>query len=94
MTRGSTVKQNEIFAALDILPGEYSDLHVLCKSSSFVVVSEGRVITLTDRWMRHCPLFEMLQGRANTAGVDELRDRIRQAVEDKIARFGMFTARR
>ena len=88
------MRQNEIIAALGIRPAEYGDLHVLRSFSSFVAVSEGRVIALTDPWMRHCPLFEMLQGRADTAGVDELRARIREAVEDKIARFGMFTARR
>jgi putative methanogenesis marker protein 8 len=88
------VTQDEIFAALDIRPGEYRDLHVLRNFSSFVAVSQGRVIAMTDPWMRHCPLFEMLQGRADTAGVAELRDRIQEAVKDKIARFGMFTDRR
>jgi putative methanogenesis marker protein 8 len=88
------VTRNEIFAALDIRPGEYRDLHVVRNFSSFVAVSDGRVIALTDPWMRHCPLFEVLQGRTDTVGVAELRDRIRAAVEDKIASFGMFTARR
>jgi putative methanogenesis marker protein 8 len=93
-TGGGGVTRDEIFAALGIRPEEYRDLHVLRNFSSFVAVSDGRVIAMTDPWMRHCPLFEMFQGRTDGVSVEELRDRIRAAVEDKIARFGMFAARR
>ncbi|MFH1706925.1 MAG: hypothetical protein ABIF71_03290 [Planctomycetota bacterium] len=59
--------QDEIFAALDIRPAEHRDLHVLRNFSAFVAVSEGRVIAMTDPWLRHCPLFDMLYERRETA---------------------------
>jgi len=88
------VTRDEIFAALGIRPEDYRDLHVLRNFSSFVAVSDGRVIAMTDPWMSHCPLFEMLHERPATVNAADLRDRIREGVESKIARFGMFTARR
>ncbi|MGA1796369.1 MAG: methanogenesis marker 8 protein [bacterium] len=85
---------DEILQTLGINKQDYKDLHVTRKFSSFVAVSNGKVIAMTDPWMKHCLLFDMLYRRMNENDVAMVRDRIRQAMEEKIEKFGSFTARR
>lgn len=73
-----------------------SDIHVLRYFSSLVTVSGGRVVSVTEPSLAHCPLARHFYGGFRRAGGDEesLRLAVREAVESKIRRFGLCTARR
>jgi len=79
------------------MDGQRRDIHVVRYFSSYVSVSRGRVINITEPTMTYCPLaghfykeFFPKKG-ADTAAVKTF---IRRAIESKIREFGLFTARR
>ena len=84
----------EILQQLNINKDEYQDLHITRNFSSFVAVSDGKVVGMTDPWMKHCPLYNMLYDMAENSDIAEIKEAIKKAVEEKIAKFGSFTARR
>ncbi|MDD5115965.1 MAG: DUF2099 family protein [Candidatus Omnitrophica bacterium] len=73
------------------------DIHILRYFSSFVSVSQGRVINVTEPAMIFCPLashlykdFKRFSGRDK----GEIKDAIRKAIESKIKDYGFFTDNR
>jgi len=85
---------NEIFKKLGINKEEYDDLHITRKFSSFVAISNGKVIAMTDPWMKQCLLFDMLHRKLDENDKDLIRNSIKQAIEEKIDKFGSFTSGR
>jgi putative methanogenesis marker protein 8 len=84
----------EIFQKLRINKEDYKDLHITRKFSSFVAISNGKVIAMTDPWMKHCLLFDKLNLQMNEEDIIMIKNRIKQAIEEKIEKFGSFTIRR
>lgn len=73
------------------------DVHVLRYFSSFVSVSKGRVIHVSDPTLRFCPLASHLyKGFKDIAGADKeaLKLEIKSAIESKIRDYGFFTPQR
>ncbi len=73
------------------------DIHVLRHFSVFIVVSEGRVIYVSDPDMRYCPLANVLYpGLRKLEGQDlnALKAQIQQTMETKIRTLGQFTNHR
>jgi putative methanogenesis marker protein 8 len=83
---------------IGIDPTAYDDLHVSRMFSAFVVVSHGKVIRVTDPTMTHCPLARLFyreyMDRVPLDDIEKMKGLIARAMEDKIARFGLFTGRR
>ena len=80
----------EILKQLRIKFEDYDDLHITRNFSSFVAVSNGKIVAMTDPVLTHCPLFSMLY-RSPGDDPDEIKTSIRNAVESKIKQFGSFT---
>lgn len=85
---------DEILQKLSVNKEEYKDLHITRKFSSFVAISNGKVIAMTDPWMKHCLLFDKLNPQMNEKDIIMIKNRIKQAIEMKIQQFGSFTPRR
>lgn len=85
---------DEIFQELKIKKEDYNDLHITRKFSSLAAISNGSVISMTDPWMKHCLLFDRLNLKINDVDKDLIKKSIKQAIEEKIEKFGSFTARR
>ncbi|MBU0503053.1 MAG: DUF2099 family protein [Candidatus Omnitrophota bacterium] len=73
------------------------DIHVLKYFSSFVSVSNGQVINITDPTLTFCPLarhlykdFSGIQGNDKEA----IKNAIKKAIESKIKDYGFFTNER
>jgi len=81
---------NNILKQLNIKIDDYNDLHITRNFSSFVAVSHGKIVAMTDPVMAHCPLFSMLY-RSPGNSSDEIKTSIRNAVESKMKQFGSFT---
>jgi putative methanogenesis marker protein 8 len=81
---------DRLFARMGIRRGDFEDLHLTRMFSSFVAVSGGRVIAMTEPFLRHCPLANLLYEDLRGEGA-RLKEGIRKAVEEKIERFGHFT---
>lgn len=91
------MKIKNIFRKLHINKNKYSDIHLMRYYSSFVAVSQGRVLELTKPHMAYCPLANYLYKGVLTPGkYDEkkVKDAIKTNVENKIAEFGFFTNKR
>ncbi|MBN2468824.1 MAG: DUF2099 family protein [Deltaproteobacteria bacterium] len=84
----------EILRQLNIKKDHYNDLHVIRNFSSFVAISNGRIVAMTDPWMQHCPLFSRLYVMTQTDDREIIKQGIREAVEGKIKQFGLFTGER
>jgi putative methanogenesis marker protein 8 len=84
------MKLGEIFKPLRIKKEDYKDLHITRNFSSFVAISNGKIVAMTDPVMTHCPLFSMLY-RPTGGGQEEIKASIQKAVESKIRQFGSFT---
>ncbi len=73
------------------------DIHILRYFSSFISISDGKVINVTTPILSHCPLASYLyKGFKTVDGADKeavIRE-IRIAIESKIRDFGFFTSRR
>jgi len=73
----------------------YKDLHVIRFYSSYIVISNGRVIEVTNPCMAYCPLAGFLYKNINLSGNPSLiKKAIIQSIESKISEFGYFTERR
>jgi len=73
------------------------DIHILRYFSSFISISEGQVINITDPKLAFCPLashlYKGLKITDKMAG-EALKCEIKKAIESKIRDFGIFTSRR
>jgi putative methanogenesis marker protein 8 len=72
----------------------YNDLHILRFYSSFVTVSGGKVVEVLDPILKYCQLANSLY--RNFRILDKMdplifKNAVRDAVEEKINRFGFFT---
>jgi len=76
--------------------GDFQDIHITRMYSSFVTVSEGRIIKITDPFLEYCPLARFLYRGIKSAGNSnsELIKAIKKAVEENISKFGSFTEKR
>jgi len=71
------------------------DLHIIRFFSSFVAISNGKVIRATEPKMKYCPLaFFLFQKLTFSLNSGTKRMFIKKAIEQKIKEFGHFTARR
>jgi len=73
------------------------DIHVLKYFSSFVSVSCGQVINITEPTLRFCPLAKHLyKDFSNIQGKDKgiIKNAIKSAIESKIKDYGFFTDNR
>jgi putative methanogenesis marker protein 8 len=71
------------------------DLHVVRFYSSYVTISEGKVIEVTEPNMTFCPLANFLYRNTGLSGnTEEIAQAIERAVSKKIALFGHFTQKR
>lgn len=73
------------------------DIHVLRFFSSFVSVSHGRVIHVSEPSMQYCPLaahFYKDLKNARTLGKDSIKSAVKSAIESKIEEYGFFTSKR
>ena len=72
-----------------------TDLHIVRFYSSYVIISKGKVIGMTDPCMRYCPLAEFLyKNLGSKDNLEGIKDMIREVVEEKIQKFGHFTENR
>jgi putative methanogenesis marker protein 8 len=73
------------------------DIHVLKYFSSYVSVSDGKVINITDPTLTYCPLAEHLykdfRGKSHS-DKDAIKNVIKMAIESKIKDYGFFTDER
>ncbi|MBC8389654.1 MAG: DUF2099 family protein [Actinobacteria bacterium] len=70
----------------------YRDLHIIRFYSSYVVISNGRVIEVTNPFMTYCPLAGFLYKNINLSDNPSLiKKAIKRAIESKISEFGYFT---
>jgi len=70
------------------------DIHVLRYFSSFISVSRGKVINITDPKIEFCPLASYLYKDFKTVDMTDkeaLKCEIKKAIESKIRDFGLFT---
>jgi len=80
-----------VFEDMGIDRNDYRDLHITRFFSSFVAVSDGKVIGVTEPFLKYCPLAESLyEGEER----EQAKERIVRAIEEKIERFGYFTESR
>ncbi len=73
------------------------DIHILRYFSSFISVSGGRVINVTDPMLAFCPLASHLYKGFNDCvrfDKEAIKCEIKKVIETKIEAYGFFTARR
>jgi len=73
------------------------DIHILRYFSSFISVSDGKVINVTEPSLAFCPLASHLyKGFKNIECVDKeaVKREIKKAIESKISDYGFFTPKR
>ncbi|MFA5093106.1 MAG: methanogenesis marker 8 protein [Candidatus Omnitrophota bacterium] len=73
------------------------DIHVLKYFSSFVSVSGGKVINITEPTLKFCPLAKYLYKGFNNLAVGDnqaIKSAIKSAIESKIKDYGFFTEQR
>ena len=73
------------------------DVHVIRFYSSYVTISNGKVISATDPSMVYCPLANLLYSgmrRLKNPDTGTRKEAIIKAVEEKISKFGFFTEKR
>lgn len=73
--------------------GMPEDLHITRNCSSFVAVSNGKVIKVSDPYMEYCPLANML-GLEGQRDKELMKRNIIGYMERKIDEFGFFTEKR
>ena len=79
------MKLEKLFKEMRIEKDNFEDLHIVRFFSSFVAISKEKVIRMTEPFLEYCPLADSLY--------DNMKG-IRRIVEEKIAKFGHFTAER
>jgi putative methanogenesis marker protein 8 len=71
------------------------DLHIIRFYSSYVAISNGTVIVVTEPCMKYCPLAGVLYKGLNLSSDPSIvKGIIKKAVEAKINEFGFFTGER
>ncbi|MEA2015825.1 MAG: methanogenesis marker 8 protein [Actinomycetota bacterium] len=71
------------------------DIHIIRFYSSYVAISNGRVIKVTKPYMKYCPLAGALYRGINSHDdTSSVRGIIKEAIESKISEFGFFTGKR
>jgi len=73
------------------------DIHILKYFSSFITVSKGKVIYITEPSLSYCPLANQLHvdfKKIKTAGRKAIKQAIRKTIESKIEKYGFFTENR
>ena len=71
------------------------DLHIVRFYSSYIAISNGKIINVTDPHMAYCPLASSFyRGLSSSANSYLLKQAIMKSVSSKISRFGHFTHRR
>ena len=71
------------------------DVHIVRFYTSFVTVSNGKVVDVTAPCMTFCPLANVLYRNKGLSGSEqEITEAIKRGVTEKIRRFGHFTGRR
>jgi len=91
--QNSTMNLSQLFTEIGVERQAFKDLHVTRMFSAFVVVSEGKVIKVTEPSMTHCPLARMFypEFHGSPHAQEKAREFIAKAMEDKIEHFGFFT---
>jgi putative methanogenesis marker protein 8 len=87
----------KLFDRIGIGEKEYDDLHVIRLFSSFVAISNAKVIRITDPVMTHCPLARQMYRHipvGDAPDKEEIKALIKQGIEEKIDTFGFFTPER
>ncbi|PIV53911.1 MAG: hypothetical protein COS17_01325 [Elusimicrobia bacterium CG02_land_8_20_14_3_00_37_13] len=82
---------------IEIEKDEFEDLHITRFYSSFVVISKGKVIKVTNPDMGYCPLAHYLYDgirKIKESDSELLKNTIKEAIEEKIDKFGHFTEKR
>ncbi|MCP4651878.1 MAG: DUF2099 family protein [Candidatus Omnitrophica bacterium] len=73
----------------------FNDLHIVRFYSSYVAISNGKVIAITDNNMTYCPLAKSLYKNLNfTDDNCDIKKLITEAIEEKIKKFGHFSKNR
>jgi len=77
-------------------PGVHTDIHITRMFSSFIVVTKGRVVYVSEPSMTHCPLARMFYPdfHGSPHAREKVREFIAKAMEEKIEQFGFFTPHR
>lgn len=88
------MKLEKLFEKLEIKKDDFRDLHITRMYSSFVAVSEGKVIKMTEPFLEYCPLANLLYHYIEKFDSRAIKESIKEAVEEKISDFGYFTAER
>lgn len=73
---------------------ENNNLHIVRFYSSFVTVSGGKVIEVSDPKLQYCPLANSLYKNFRILDTEDRRafkNSVRDAIEEKISQFGFFT---
>lgn len=81
----------------EMMNANQRDIHILRYFSSFISVADKQVINVTDPILTYCPLAgHLYKGLKNIDGADKnaLKLEIKRIIEDKIRKYGFFTARR
>ncbi len=87
----------DIFQQFEAEIGKFRDIHISRYYSAFIAVSGGRIVGMTDPYMKHCLLAEFFyrsmrhMDRSDTVAI---KSAIATAVKEKISRFGFFTGDR
>jgi len=76
---------------------KYKDLHITRFYSSFVFISGGKIVRMTDPYLSHCPLAEYFYKpirHMNRKDIESIKAAITEAMKEKISKFGFFTKNR
>ena len=89
------MKAEELFEQLGIARADYEDLHIIRVLSSFVGISRGRVIAMTEPVLEFCPLVSCLYpGTKGLCGSEKTKEAIKEIIAEKISTLGHFTDKR
>jgi len=80
-----------------ILKNIHNDTHILKYFSSFITVSNGKVVHITEPSLSYCPLASHLHAdfkKIKAAGSRTIKQAIRKTIESKIKKYGFFTDNR
>jgi len=73
----------------------FRDLHIVRFYSSYLAISERKVIAMIDPYMSYCPLVESLYKNIKfNHNHKEIKAMIKKGIQEKIKKFGHFTENR
>ena len=87
----------ELIKQIDIDKDAFKALHIIRFFSSFVIISKGKVIKVTDPYMEYCPLASFLYNdikKSEKLDPESIKKAIIKAIDEKISKFGHFTEKR